>query len=153
MINGKVHAWEDIQIYIREVAVAGIREINYREGREAEAIYGTGSKPLGVGLGNYSVEGDFTLTEAEANNFERIARAAGKDVFDYAPFDIKVAYADKKIEGDFIGAEWNPLHVDVIKNVVITRREQRKAQNDKVLEVRYEFIAQEVVRGTTPVAA
>lgn len=149
MINGKVHAWEDIKILFDGIPVAGITEINFNDEREAEPVYGAGNKPIGAGLGNYKVEGDFTLTKAEADKFEGPAIAAGKSVYDYRPFVIVMAYEDRvpQDSGNFFERKVNPLRTDTIIDVIITKREVGYSQNDKQLKVKYSFIAREVKRG------
>lgn len=148
MINGKVHAWEDIAVYMNGVRIAGITEINFSDEAEREPIYGAGSKPIGVKRGNYKVEGDFTLTKEEADRFEAPARAAGKSVYDYKPFTIVVTYTDVTPDEKtpFVKREVNPLRTEVIKNVVIRSREMNHSQNEGV-SVKYSFVAEEVAYG------
>ncbi len=149
MINGKVHAWEDIRIFISGVPVAGIKEISWSDEREAEAIYGAGRKPIGAGLGNYKVGGSFTLTKEEADKFEAPARAAGKSVYDYKPFTIVIAYEDPDPSDNspLVEKKVNPLRTETIVDVIITKREVSASQNDKEITYKYSFIAREVRHG------
>ncbi len=149
MINGKVHAWEDIKIFMMGVPVAGIKEISWSDERETEAIYGAGRMPLGAGLGNYKVEGSFTLTKEEADKFEAPARAAGRSVYDYKPFVIVIAYEDPDPADNspLVSKKPNPLRTETIVDVIITKREVSASQNDKEITYKYSFIAREVRHG------
>lgn len=146
MINGQIHAWEDIKIFLNGVPVAGITDINFNDAREVEAIYGAGAKPIGAGLGNYSVEGDFTLTKDAADLFEAAAKALGKSVYDYKPFQIVVSYDDRNADGSgpLFERSLNPLRTETITDVIIERRERARAQNDKSVGTKYTFKAREV---------
>lgn len=152
MINGKEHDWSDIKIYLNGIPVADIKEINYRDAREAELQYSGGSKPYGVGFGNYSAEGDMTLILEEFNKFNTPAAALGRKAYDYAPFPIVIAFADKKkkTEGDpprdYVVQEFSPTKVHTIKDVVITDIDEGRAQNDKELTVKISFIASDIFR-------
>jgi len=148
LINGRQHDWSDVKLYMDGVPVAEVTAIEYRESQEAELQYAGGRYPVGVGYGNYKVEGSFTLTRAAAQDFEAPARALGKRPFDYAPFVIVVAYADKVVreqEGaQVVEQTWDETKTDRIINVVITEREESHDQNAKQLVVRYSFIAERI---------
>ena len=152
LINGKEHDWSDVKIYINGIPVSDVKEINYRDKREAEMQYAQGSKPYGVGFGNYSADGDMTLIFEEYRKFEAPAAALGRKVYDYAPFQIVVAFADKveKTEGDpprtYVVQEFSLTKVHVIKDVVITDVDEGRAQNDKELKVKITFLAADIVR-------
>ena len=152
LINGKAHDWSDIKIYLNGIPASDVKAINYRDSREAELQYSGGSKPYGVGYGNYKVEGDMELILEEYRKFSTPAVALGKKVYDYAPFPIVIAFADKveKTEGDpprqFINQEFSPTKVHTIKDVIITDVDESKAQNDKELVVKITFIAADLIR-------
>lgn len=151
-INGREHDWSDIKIYLNGIPVADVKEINYRDRREAELQYSHGNKPYGVGFGNYSAEGDLTLAFEEYKKFAAPALALGRKVYDYAPFVIVVGYADKtkKTEGDpprdYVVQEFSPTNVHTIKDVVITDVDEGHAQADKELTVKLTFVAADIVR-------
>jgi len=152
LINGKEHDWSDIKLYILGIPVADLKSINYRDAREAELQYSGGSKPYGVGYGNYSVEGDMELILEEFRKFAEPAAKLGKKVYDYAPFPIVISFADKvkKTEGDppreYVVQEASATKVHVIKDVVITDVDESSAQNDKELTVKISFKAADLVR-------
>jgi len=152
LINGKEHDWSDVKIYLNGLPVADVKEISYRDKREAEMQYSQGAKPYGVGFGNYSAEGDMTLIMEEYRKFESPASVLGRKIYDYAPFQIVVAFADKvkKTEGDppreYVVQEFSPTKVHVIKDVVITDVDEGFAQNDKELTVKLTFLATDIVR-------
>jgi hypothetical protein len=151
LINGREHDWSDVKIYILGVPVADVKEINYRERREAELQYSTGAQPYGIGYGNYSAEGDITLNFEEYRKFAAPALALGRSVFDYAPFPIIIAFADKvkKTEGDppreYVIQEFSPTKIVQIQDVVITEKDEGHAQNAKELVVKLTFIARKII--------
>jgi hypothetical protein len=151
MINGREHDWSDIKIYLNGVPVADVKEINYRDKREAEPQHAQGAKPYGVAYGNYSVEGDMTLTLEEFRKFSAPALALGRKIYDYAPFPIIIAYADKvkKTEGnpprDYVTQDFTPTNIITIKEVVLTDRDEGHAQNDRELKVKLTFFAADLV--------
>jgi len=152
LINGQEHDWGDIKIYINGIPAANVKEINYRDRREAEMQYAQGFKPYGVGFGNYSAEGDMTLVLDEYHKFAAPALALGRKVYDYAPFQVVVACADKvkKTEGDppreYVVQEFSPTKIDVIRDIVITDIDEGHAQASKELVVKVTFIAADIVR-------
>lgn len=151
LINGRTHDWEDVKIYLNGVPVADVKEINYRDAREADMQYSQGSAPHSVSYGNYSAEGDITLTVEEYIKFARPALALGRSVYDYAPFAIIIAYADKKkkTEGDpprdYVVQEFSPTKIETILDVVLTNRDQAAAQNDKDLSRKLTFKARKII--------
>lgn len=151
LINGRAHDWSDVKIYLSGIPAADVKEINYRDRQEAELQYSQGSKPYGVAYGNYTAEGDLTLTFEEYRKFANPALVLGKKVFDYAPFAIIIAFADKaeKVEGDpprkYVVQEFSPTKIVTIKDVILTDKDESHAQNDKEVTVKLTFIAEEVV--------
>ncbi len=148
MINGKVHSWEQISVYLNGVPIAGIKEINYKSEREAEAIYGAGKYPLGVGTGNYKVEGDITLTKEEYDKLMAVIKAdGGLSIYNLVPVDIVVVYSDPVRTGNVYTFQPNPLRTEVIKNAVFTSEEWGHSQNDKESVVKLSFIAEKMEVG------
>lgn len=147
LINGREHDWNDVKIYLMGAPVADVKEINFRDAREAEMQYSQGPNPYGVGFGNYSAEGDMTLVFEEFEKFSSPARALGKSVYDYAPFPIVIAYADKvkATQGDppreYVVQDFSPTKTRLIKDVVIAGIDEGYAQNDKELTVKVTFKA------------
>ena len=151
LINGREHDWSDIKIYLGGIPVADVKEINYRDKREAELQHSQGSKPYGVAHGNYTAEGDLTLTFEEYRKFANPALALDKKIYDYAQFPIIIAVADKvkRIQGDppreYVNQEFTPTKITTIKDIVITDKDESHAQNDKELKVKLTFIAEDIV--------
>lgn len=115
LINGKVHDWTDVTIKIGGLDFTGITSINWSAKKEKELQYARGSAPHGIGYGHRSYTCDFSMTLENAVNFEAIARSAGKDALDYAPFLITVAYADKKVDSSgLIKPEFNWSVVNIM---------------------------------------
>ena len=151
LINGKEHDWSDIKIYLNGIPVADVKEINYRKKREAEMQYSQGARPYGIGFGNRSAEGDITLTFEEYRKFANPALTLHRDVFDYAPFDIIIAFADKvkRTEGDppreYVVQDFSPTKITVVKNIALTDTDEAHAQNDKELTTKLTFIAEDII--------
>ena len=152
LINGKEHDWSDVKVYINGIPISDIKEINYRDRREAEMQYAGGKEPYGVGFGNYSAEGDLTMTAEDFRRFEAPAATLGRSVYDYAPFQIVVAFADKikKTEGDpprdYVVQEYSVTKVHTLQDVVVTDVDEGFAQNDKELKVKLTFISRKIFR-------
>jgi len=152
MINGKEHDWSDIKIYMGGLPVSDVKNINYKDSQEVELQYGQGREPYGVGYGNKSAEGDIELVLEEFRKFSSPAAALGRSVYDYAPFPIVIAFADKtkKTEGDppraYVVQEFSPTKVHTVINVIITDIDESRAQNDKELTVKLSFKATKIVR-------
>lgn len=152
LINGREHDWSDVKIYLNGIPASDVKEINYRDRREAELQYSQGKKPYGIGFGNYSAEGDMTLTFEEYQKFAQPAVLLGRKVYDYAPFQIVIGFADKvkKTEGEppreYVVQEFSPTKVHVIKDVSITDVDEGHAQADKELTVKINFVAADIVR-------
>jgi hypothetical protein len=151
LINGREHDWSDVKIYLNGIPVADVKEINYRDKQEAEMQHSKGRKPYGVGFGNYSADGDITLTFEEYRKFADPALALGRKIYDYAPFPIIIAVADKvkRTEGDppraYVNQEFSPTKITVIKDTVITDKDESHVQNVKELTVKLTFIAEDIV--------
>lgn len=152
LINGREHDWSDIKVYMNGIPVADVKEINYKDAQEVEMQYASGRKPYGVGYGNYTAEGDMTLVLEEYRKFEAPAVALGRKVYDYAPFQIVVSFADKvkKTEGnpprDYIVQEFSPTKLHLVKDTIVTNVDDSAAQNDKELVVKLTFKATDIVR-------
>lgn len=132
--NSKQYAWANIQVVLFGRVVIGIRAVKYKASQEKEAVYGAGSKPLGIQAGNKSYEGELTLLQ---NELEAIQRAAGvgNEITDIPAFDIMVSYVDSS-SGVIVN--------DVVKFAEFTEVEKGMSQNDKFMEITLPFIALDV---------
>ncbi len=144
LINGKIHDWTDVTIKIAALDFTGITSINWSAKKEKELQYAAGSAPHGIGYGHRSYTCDFSLTLEAAAEFEIIARAAGKDALDYAPFLITVAYADKTVADGLIDKEWG-LKVVNIMDVDVTDVSESLDESTKKIVRKYTAVAGKIV--------
>jgi hypothetical protein len=135
--NSKQYAWANVRVVLFGREVIGIRGVKYKVSQEKEAVYGAGSKPLGIQAGNKSYEGEVVLLQ---NELEAIQRAAGvgNDITDIPAFDIQVSYVDK-VSGSLVN--------DTIKYAEFTEAEKGMSQGDKFMEITLPFIALDVAKG------
>jgi hypothetical protein len=146
LINGKNYDWEDVVISLSGVPVLEVTEINYSDEKEAELLYAAGSKPIGVGKGNYKASGDITFKRSSFDDLNLVAKAGGKSIYDFKPFPIIVSFGAKTISDDskFIEVEHSPLHTETLMNVMFTKRTYGTKQNDKENTVKAEFIFEKI---------
>jgi hypothetical protein len=145
LINGKIHDWTDVTIKIAGLTFTGITSINWSSKKEKELQYAAGSAPHGIGYGHRSYTADFTMTLESAAEFEAIARVAGKDAMDYAPFLITVAYADKKIDSQgLIEQKWGLKMVNIM-DVDITDVSESLDEGTKKIVRKYTAVAGKIV--------
>jgi len=144
LINGKIHDWTDVTIKIAAIDFTGITSINWSAKKEKELQYAAGSAPHGIGYGHRSYTCDFSLTLEAAADFETIARVAGKDALDYAPFLITVAYADKTVADGLIDKEWG-LKVVNIMDVDVTDVSESLDESTKKIVRKYTAVAGKIV--------
>jgi len=145
LINGKIHDWTDVSIKIAGLSFTGITSINWSSKKEKELQYAAGSAPHGVGYGHRSYSCDFTMTMESAADFEQIAKAAGKDVLDYAPFLITVAFADKKAGSNgLIEKEFNWQVINIM-DVDITDVSESLDEGTKKIVRKYTAVAGKIV--------
>ena len=144
-INNETYDWGSIKIYVSGVPVAGATEINFKDSKKKEHVYGGGSNPRGSGHGNYEASGDFTMAQKTFDRFELPAVAVGKTALDYAPFTIVVAYGEKvEGSGSTIDVQYSPTRVRTIENVEILDREFGHKQGDTDSYVKCPFIASRI---------
>lgn len=145
LINGKIHDWTDVTIKIAGLTFTGITSINWSSKKEKELQYAAGSAPHGIGYGHRSYTADFTMTLESSVEFEAIARVAGKDAMDYAPFLITVAYADKKIDSQgLIEQKWGLKMVNIM-DVDITDVSESLDEGTKKIVRKYTAVAGKIV--------
>ena len=127
-INRRKYAWVDITVRLSRGEVTEIKEISYDHGRDKEAIYGKGGKPVGYGLKNSESTGKMTLSKEELTRWEK---EEGKVVTDMDPFLIVVSY----------GTEGQDTVTDELRECTITKRGgDGAAQGDASVDIDLEFI-------------
>lgn len=90
-INGIEYSWSSIKVaMLGNISVEGVKSLNYKVDRESENVYGAGGKPVAIGYGNYTYEGEIQLHQSE---IMKIRKATGSSLVDIPPFDIIVSFA------------------------------------------------------------
>lgn len=147
-VNGENFAFEDIRILVNAVPVAEITEINYSDEREVEEQYGTGSKPIALGMGNYKAAGDFTMSRNEYDTLRALASAAGRNIFEMNPFEVVVSWAGR-VPGDdgFTEVSRNLTNIETLHNCVFNKRTMAGRQNDKGNTIKLDFTCERIMPG------
>lgn len=135
MVNTEQYSWADVDIVMLGKVVTGARGVSYKAAQEKEPIYGRGNKPVAMGRGNKSYEGQVVLLQSE---LEALKQATGRtsEITDLPPFDIVVAYIPRKGGTQIV--------TDIIKHVEFTEVEKAMNQNDKFMEVTLPFVALDI---------
>lgn len=119
----KNYGWAHLTVaFLGNASVEGVQQLTYTAEREREDIYGRGSKPHDIGLGNIKYTGEIKLTRAE---ILAIREAHGFiSLVEISPFDIVVTYAK---------AATDPVKVEVLKGVTFLKDGTEATQGDKEL--------------------
>lgn len=146
MVNGKKHDFEDLKLYFNGVQLMDLQDINYSDEQEWELLYGSGSRPNGMGRGLYRASGDITLSREDFDTINNACKVAGKTPFDLKPFMVIASYG-AKISGDdlFIETQNSPLHTDTLVNCVVTKRDFGIKQGDKGNTVKMEILFEKII--------
>lgn len=126
-INGKAYGWSDVAVKLPKGDVEP-QSIDYGDEMEKEAVYGRGNMPRGGSRGNYkaSLKMSFLLDDYE--EIEEYCKTQGVGIYNLRIPKIIVAYAND-------GAS---PRIDEIRNVEITKVDNKAAQGDKSLPVEVE---------------
>ncbi|MBA7597182.1 hypothetical protein ES703_04178 [subsurface metagenome] len=147
MINGVEYPWEDIKIYFDGVPFVDIKSIEYKDAEESEYLFGAGSYPIGLGIGNKTAEGKLVIGRAE---FQKLLDLCGGNYWLLVLPQILIAYAEKAVVNALIEREYKALNRDILKNVKIVDRSYTHAQNDKESVVELSFIYQPAISQSGP---
>jgi len=145
LIQGKNHDWSDVKIYIMGKEIGGITAINWGIAKEKSLTHATGQEPDGAAHGKKTYKCDFTLKLAAALEFEAIAKAAGKNVTEYAPFLIIIAYAEKTVEGAFVVQKFPPTQVTKILDVDLNDAGEDVSEGGTTIVRKYTAIAGKII--------
>lgn len=147
MINGKKYAWEDITIILANHLSFSAQDISWDEEKEAEAIYGAGSKPLGYARGNWKGEGKITILIEEHQILLTYAKGTKGGIFGFKPFNIIVNYANDE----------EPPQTNKLLQCIFTKKSRKASQGEKknVVELDYLILGdiKEGDIGNNPVSA
>ena len=73
----KESEWNDFQVSLDSVKIAGLRGLSYKETDEDEPLYAAGRLPVGIQTGNTSYEGELKVLKNEIDAMNIAAKAAG----------------------------------------------------------------------------
>lgn len=135
MVNGRTYGWEDIRAKLPGFDLE-IQSIEYGDGMEKEANYGTGSKPRGYGRGNYKADCKFSMLKDDYDDFVAWCKTQGVSLYKLEIPKIVVSYA---MDGERIKN-------DVINKVTPTKVSNKATQGDKNLTVEIELLVYGVIK-------
>jgi len=128
LINGLVHSWNDITMYIGGVPIVGATAIEYGEKQEVKNHYGAGPHPVSRSKGRIEPFAKITLAMAEVLGLQ--AQSSTGRLQDIAPFPIVVTYIPE--DGDVV--------VDKILGCQFTDNARKWKEGDTGQEVELELI-------------
>lgn len=137
MINGRQYEFADISLVLGGRDVCGLRGIKYSEKQEKEVLYGKGNKPLSVQKGNFSYEGEISLTQSELETLKTLARKqTGRSSIMSLNLNAVVCYGNP-LKGDI-------MITDRIYGIQFTEDAKELKQGDKYMEVTLPFICTDI---------
>ena len=137
MINGRQYEFADISLVLGGRDGRGLRGIKYSEKQEKEVLYGKGNKPLSVQKGNFSYEGEISLTQSELETLKTLARKqTGRSSIMSLNLNAVVCYGNP-LKGDI-------MITDRIYGIQFTEDAKELKQGDKYMEVTLPFICTDI---------
>lgn len=130
MFGSKQYAWCDLSIAVGGKIINGATELEYTEKQEKEPLYGRGSKPHGMVVGNKTYDGKLSMWQSELESMTQ--SAPDKDVL-ALEFDIIASY---------VPTDGGTMVTDVIKKAQFTEVKKALKQGDKnmIIELPIVFI-------------
>lgn len=128
-MDSRQYEFADITAIVGGRDITGLRGLKYSEKVEREPLYAKGRYPHSIQSGNYSVEGEITLTQSE---LELLIAAGGGSVLNIIT-DIVVSYGNPS-NGDV-------MITDRIVHAMFTESPKEMKQGDKSMEITLPFIA------------
>ncbi len=129
-VQKRQYDWESLTCLIAGKELIGIKDVEYNEELEKEAIYGKGSEPIGWGQGNFKREGKLTILKTEYAKLKLLAIVFGNNVLKLPPFPMTLKYHN----------EDQPLRVTNLMECTFTKHGGKLAQGDKASEVELPFL-------------
>ena len=120
----KQYSWADITVSIGGRVLNGVKELEYKETKEKEYLYGRGSKPYAIVHGNHSYEGKLMLWQSE---LEALTKDAPDNDITNLNLNITVAYTPSNNDDEVV--------VDIIEGAEFTENSKTMAQGDTSMEV------------------
>lgn len=137
IINGRQYEFADLSLVMGGRDVCGLRGIKYSEKQEKEVLYGKGNKPLSVQKGNFSYEGEISLTQSELETLKLLARTiTGRSSIMGLNLNAVVCYGNP--------AKGDVMVTDRIFGIQFTEDAKEMKQGDKFMEVTLPFICTDI---------
>ncbi len=137
IINGRQYEFADLTLILGGRDVTGFRGIKYTEKQEKEVLYGKGNKPMSIQKGNFSYEGEISLTQSELETLKALARTqSGHSSIMSLTLNAIVAYGNP-LKGDI-------MITDRIYGIQFTEDAKEMSQGDKFMEVTLPFICTDI---------
>ena len=137
IINGRQYEFADLSLVMGGRDVCGLRGIKYSEKQEKEVLYGKGNKPLSVQKGNFSYEGEISLTQSELETLKLLARTiTGRSSIMGLNLNAVVCYCNP--------AKGDVMVTDRIFGIQFTEDAKEMKQGDKFMEVTLPFICTDI---------
>lgn len=137
IINGRQYEFADLSLVMGGRDVCGLRGIKYSEKQEKEVLYGKGNKPLSVQKGNFSYEGEISLTQSELEILKLLARTiTGRSSIMGLNLNAVVCYGNP--------AKGDVMVTDRIFGIQFTEDAKEMKQGDKFMEVTLPFICTDI---------
>lgn len=137
IINGRQYEFADVSLVLGGRDVCGLRGIKYSEKQEKEVLYGKGNKPLSVQKGNFSYEGEISLTQSELETLKVLARTqTGRSSIMGLNLNAVVCYGNPA-QGDVMITDW-------LFGIQFTEDAKELKQGDKFMEVTLPFICTDI---------
>ena len=120
----KQYSWADITVSIGGRVLTGVKELEYKETKEKEYLYGRGSKPHAIVHGNHSYEGKLMLWQSE---LEALTKDAPDNDITNLNLNITIAYTPSDNDDEVV--------VDIIEGAEFTENSKSMSQGDTSMEV------------------
>jgi hypothetical protein len=132
LINGRQYEFADLTLYLAGRDVTGFRGIKYASKYDKEVLYGKGNKPMSVQRGNYSYEGELSLTQSE---LETLKALGGGSILELS-LNAVVCYGNP--------AKGDTLITDKLSGIQFTEDAKEIKQGDKFMEITLPFLCLDI---------
>jgi hypothetical protein len=132
IINGRQYEFADLTLVIGGRDVSGFRGIKYSSKQEKEVLYGKGNKGLSIQKGNFSHEGEISITQSELETLKALGSGSVLNL----NLNAVVCYGNP--------AKGDALITDKIYGIQFTEEAKELKQGDKFMEVTLPFICLDI---------
>lgn len=142
IINGREYEFADASLIMGGRDVIGFKGIKYSEKQDKEVLYGKGNKPISIQKGNYSYEGEITITQSELETLQLLAKAStGRSSIMGLSLNAVVCYGNPLIDVKAV------MTTDRLYGIQFTESPKEMKQGDKSMEVTLPFICLDIQYG------